>query len=33
MLETKDLSKKSLGELQEVLGKLGLSFGMDVAES
>jgi len=30
MLETKNFGKKSLEELQEVLGKLGLSFGMDV---
>ncbi len=32
MLETKNFGKKSLEELQEVLGKLGLSFGMDVPE-
>ncbi|MEL7058677.1 MAG: DNA-directed RNA polymerase subunit alpha [Acidobacteriota bacterium] len=30
MLETKNFGKKSLEELQEVLGKLGLEFGMDV---
>jgi DNA-directed RNA polymerase subunit alpha len=30
MLETKNFGKKSLEELQQVLGKLGLSFGMDV---
>ncbi|MEM9556524.1 MAG: DNA-directed RNA polymerase subunit alpha [Acidobacteriota bacterium] len=33
MLETKNFGKKSLEELQEVLGKLGLEFGMDVPES
>lgn len=33
MLETKNFGKKSLEELQEVLGKLGLSFGMDVPEN
>ncbi len=32
MLETKNFGKKSLEELQEVLGKLGLAFGMDVPE-
>jgi len=32
MLETKNFGKKSLEELQEVLGKLGLEFGMDVPE-
>jgi DNA-directed RNA polymerase subunit alpha len=32
MLETKNFGRKSLEELQEVLGKLGLSFGMDVPE-
>ena len=32
MLETKNFGKKSLEELQEVLGKLGLHFGMDVPE-
>ncbi len=32
MLETKNFGKKSLEELQEVLQKLGLSFGMDVPE-
>ena len=30
MLETKNFGKKSLEELQDVLGKLGLEFGMDV---
>lgn len=33
MLETKNFGKKSLEELQELLGKLGLQFGMDVPES
>lgn len=32
MLETKNFGKKSLEELQELLGKLGLEFGMDVPE-
>ncbi len=32
MLETKNFGKKSLEELQEVLGTLGLHFGMDVPE-
>ena len=32
MLETKNFGKKSLEELQEILGKLGLHFGMDVPE-
>ncbi len=32
MLETKNFGKKSLEELQEVLGALGLQFGMDVPE-
>ena len=32
MLETKNFGKKSLEELQEVLAKLGLQFGMDVPE-
>ena len=32
MMETKNFGKKSLEELQELLGKLGLSFGMDVPE-
>lgn len=32
MLETKNFGKKSLEELQEILGKLGLQFGMDVPE-
>lgn len=30
MLETKNFGRKSLEELQQVLGKLGLHFGMDV---
>jgi DNA-directed RNA polymerase subunit alpha len=30
MLETKNFGKKSLEEVQEVLSRLGLSFGMDV---
>jgi len=30
MLETKNFGRKSLEELQELLSKLGLSFGMDV---
>ncbi|MCG8459671.1 MAG: DNA-directed RNA polymerase subunit alpha, partial [Holophagales bacterium] len=33
MLETKNFGKKSLEELQDVLGKLGLEFGMDVPEN
>ena len=33
MLETKNFGKKSLEELQDVLGKLGLEFGMSVPES
>ena len=33
MLETKNFGKKSLEELQDVLGKLGLQFGMDVPEN
>lgn len=33
MLDTKNFGKKSLEELQEVLGKLGLEFGMDVSEA
>ena len=33
MLETKDFGRKSLEELQELLGRLGLGFGMDVAEA
>ncbi|MEM7050748.1 MAG: DNA-directed RNA polymerase subunit alpha [Acidobacteriota bacterium] len=33
MLETKNFGKKSLEEVQEVLGGLGLSFGMDVPEA
>jgi len=33
MLETKNFGRKSLEELQEVLNKLGLQFGMDVAEN
>jgi DNA-directed RNA polymerase subunit alpha len=32
MLETKNFGKKSLEEVQEVLGKLGLTFGMNVPE-
>ncbi|MEM1202101.1 MAG: DNA-directed RNA polymerase subunit alpha [Acidobacteriota bacterium] len=32
MLETKNFGKKSLEELQDVLGGLGLEFGMDVPE-
>jgi DNA-directed RNA polymerase subunit alpha len=32
MLETKNFGKKSLEELQELLGRLGLRFGMNVAE-
>ena len=32
MMETKNFGKKSLEELQELLGKLGLSFGMDVPD-
>lgn len=32
MLETKNFGKKSLEELQDVLGTLGLQFGMDVPE-
>jgi DNA-directed RNA polymerase subunit alpha len=32
MLETKNFGKKSLEELQELLGKLGLGFGMDLPE-
>lgn len=32
MLETKNFGKKSLEELQTLLGRLGLSFGMDVPE-
>jgi DNA-directed RNA polymerase subunit alpha len=32
MLETKNFGKKSLEEVQEVLGRLGLTFGMDVPE-
>jgi DNA-directed RNA polymerase subunit alpha len=31
MLETKNFGRKSLEELQELLGRLGLKFGMDVA--
>jgi DNA-directed RNA polymerase subunit alpha len=30
MLETKNFGKKSLEEVQEVLGNLGLSLGMNV---
>ncbi len=32
MLETKNFGRKSLEELQQVLGTLGLNFGMDVPE-
>lgn len=32
MLETKNFGRKSLEELQDLLGRLGLSFGMEVAE-
>jgi len=32
MLETKNFGKKSLEEVEEVLGKLGLTLGMDVPE-
>lgn len=32
MLETKNFGKKSLEELQDLLGRLGLEFGMDVPE-
>lgn len=32
MLETKNFGRKSLEELQQVLGTLGLQFGMDVPE-
>jgi DNA-directed RNA polymerase subunit alpha len=32
MLETKNFGKKSLEELQELLGQLGLEFGMDVPD-
>ena len=33
MLETKNFGRKSLEELHQVLGTLGLSFGMDVPET
>ena len=33
MLETKHFGRKSLEELQELLGRLGLAFGMDVPEA
>ena len=33
MLETKNFGRKSLEELQELLGKLGLGFGMNVPEA
>ena len=33
MLETKNFGRKSLEELQDVLGGLGLEFGMDVPEN
>jgi DNA-directed RNA polymerase subunit alpha len=32
MLETKNFGKKSLDEVQELLGQLGLRLGMDVPE-
>ncbi|MEE2777986.1 MAG: DNA-directed RNA polymerase subunit alpha [Acidobacteriota bacterium] len=32
MMETKNFGRKSLEELQDLLGKLGLSFGMDIPE-
>ena len=32
MMETKNFGRKSLEELQDLLGKLGLSFGMELAE-
>ena len=32
MLETKNFGRKSLEELQDLLGRLGLSFGMEVSE-
>ena len=32
MMETKNFGRKSLEELQDLLGKLGLSFGMDLPE-
>jgi DNA-directed RNA polymerase subunit alpha len=32
MLETKNFGRKSLEELQDLLARLGLSFGMEVAE-
>jgi DNA-directed RNA polymerase subunit alpha len=32
MLETKNFGRKSLEELQDLLSRLGLSFGMDVPE-
>ena len=31
ILEIKNFGKKSLEELQELLGRLGLSFGMNVS--
>lgn len=33
MMETKNFGKKSLEELQDLLARLGLSFGMDVPEA
>ena len=33
MMETKNFGRKSLEELQELLGKLGLGFGMEVSEA
>ena len=32
MLETKNFGRKSLEEVEEILGKLGLHLGMEVAE-
>jgi len=32
MLETKNFGRKSLEELQELLSRLGLRFGMDVPD-
>ena len=32
MLETKNFGRKSLEELQDLLARLGLSFGMEVAD-
>ena len=33
MLETKNFGRKSLEEIQEVLDRMGLSFGMEVPEN